>query len=62
LNDKGRKNALKVAKSFTSPAPILNFKASGEQRRTKREQQRNEEKQRHAKRQKRKRSKKSKAR
>jgi hypothetical protein len=31
LNDKGRKNALKVANSFISPAPILNFKASGVQ-------------------------------
>jgi len=36
LKEKGRKNALKVANSFISPAPILNFKASGEQRRARR--------------------------
>jgi hypothetical protein len=28
--DKGRKNALKIANNFISPAPILNFKKSGE--------------------------------
>jgi hypothetical protein len=28
--DRGRKNALKIANNFISPAPILNFKKSGE--------------------------------
>ena len=28
--DKGRKNALKIANNFISPAPILNLKKSGE--------------------------------
>jgi hypothetical protein len=32
-NVKGRKNSFNAANSFISPAPILNFKASGEKRR-----------------------------
>jgi hypothetical protein len=28
--DRGRKNALKIANNFISPAPILNFNKSGE--------------------------------
>jgi len=34
--EKGRKNVLRAANNFISPAPILNFKKSGEERRARR--------------------------